>query len=52
MTDNSIEAMARFVIDRTDWGVMYGDESAVTDRAKDKFIYNNVAVGLDLVASK
>ena len=52
MDGNKIMANARFVIDRTDWGVSYGDESGVVDKTKDKFIYNNVAVGFDLNASK
>lgn len=52
MTESGLEAKARFVIDRTNWGVSYGDESNVVDKTKDKFIYNNVAVGFDLVANQ
>jgi polyisoprenoid-binding protein YceI len=51
MTDNSISTEAKFNIDRTDWGLMYGDESSVADKAKDKFIYNTVNVGISFVAN-
>lgn len=50
-TDNGINAKARFNIDRTKWGVSYGDESKVSDKARDSFIYNTVNIGFDLVAS-
>lgn len=45
-------AQAKFNIDRTDWGVSYGDENAVADKARDKFIHNKVNLGLDIKASK
>lgn len=51
VSDDKIKAEAKFNIDRTDWGVSYGDESKATDKAKDKFIYNKVNVGLDIIAS-
>ena len=43
-------AEARFNIDRTDFGISYGDEASVLDKAKDRFVYNTVNVGLVLVA--
>jgi polyisoprenoid-binding protein YceI len=51
VTDNSVRAFTNFSIDRTKWGLMYGDESQAVDRAKDKFIYNTVGIGFDLEAS-
>lgn len=51
MTDGNISASAKFNIDRTMWGLMYGDEADAVDKAKDKFIYNTVNVGFEVVAS-
>lgn len=51
MQDGKIMANAKFNIDRTMWGLMYGDEASAVDKAKDKFIYNTVNVGLNLVAN-
>lgn len=51
VTENGISANAKFNIDRTNWGVSFRDEAAVTDKAKDQFIYNTVNVSLDLQAS-
>lgn len=52
MSEGSLKAEAKFNIDRTLWGVMYGDEASVADKAKDKFVYNTVNIGLTLEASK
>lgn len=52
MDENSISAEAKFNIDRTDWNLSYGDEASVVDKAQDKFIYNTVNVGLNLLANK
>lgn len=52
ITDNEVTAQAKFNIDRTDWGVSYRDESAVTDKARDQFIHNKVNLGFDVKASK
>jgi polyisoprenoid-binding protein YceI len=52
ITDGAISATAKFNIDRTNWGLSYGDEASVADKAKDKFIYNTVNVSLDIDASK
>lgn len=52
VTDNEVSAQAKFNIDRTDWGVSYGDESAVTDKARDRFIHNKVNLGFDIKAIK
>ncbi|NMM49316.1 YceI family protein [Marinigracilibium pacificum] len=49
---DKVTAEAKFNIDRTDWGLMYGDEASVADKAKDKFIYNTVNVGINLVATQ
>lgn len=51
MTDGSISAKAKFNIDRTRWGLKYGEEATITEKAKDKFIYNTVNVGFDLTAT-
>jgi polyisoprenoid-binding protein YceI len=45
-----IKAVANFNINRTDWGLMYGDEAGAVDKAKDQFIYNTVNVGFELEA--
>lgn len=52
LSGNQILAQAKFNIDRTDWGVSYGDESAATDKARDKFIHNKVNLGFDIQATK
>jgi len=51
MNDGTISAMAKFNIDRTNWGLSYGDEASAVDKAKDKFIYNTVNITLDVKAS-
>ncbi len=51
MENGTIRAQAKFNIDRTRWGLKYGEEATITEKAKDKFIYNTVNVGFDLVAS-
>lgn len=50
LSENSLKANATFNIDRTDWGLMFQDESSVVDKAKDKFIYNTVTVGFTIEA--
>ena len=52
ITDDKIEAQAKFNIDRTQWNVSYGDETDPVAKAQDKFIYNTVNVGFDVVADK
>ena len=52
VTDSGVSAQAKFNIDRTDWGISYRDESAVTDKARDQFIHNKVNLGFDVKASK
>ncbi|GGZ27008.1 hypothetical protein GCM10007049_19730 [Echinicola pacifica] len=51
VSNDNASAAAGFNIDRTDWGLTYGDESAATDKAKDKFIYNTVNVGFEIKAN-
>lgn len=50
ITKDAVTAKAKFNIDRTDWGLSYGDEADAVDKAKDKFIYNTVNVSLDITA--
>jgi polyisoprenoid-binding protein YceI len=50
ITDNGVKAFTNFSIDRTKWGLMYGDESKAVDKAKDKFIYNTVGIGFNVNA--
>ncbi|WMN11254.1 YceI family protein [Marivirga salinae] len=50
VTDDGVKAFTNFSIDRTKWGLMYGDESKAVDKAKDKFIYNKVGVGFNIDA--
>lgn len=51
VTDGTVAAKAGFNIDRTDWGLAYGDEASVADKAKDKFVYNSVGLVLDVKAN-
>ena len=48
VNDGSVAAKAGFNIDRTEWGLAYGDESNAIDKAKDQFIYNTVTVEFDI----
>lgn len=50
--ENGVTAQSRFVIDRSKWNVNFMDETDPVARAKDKFIYNKVNVGFDVVAKK
>ncbi|WP_296621871.1 YceI family protein [Marivirga sp.] len=50
VNDKGVKAFTNFSIDRTKWGLMYGDESKVDDKLKDKFIYNIVGVGFNIDA--
>lgn len=51
--DNGVlTAKAGFNINRTDWGLAYGDEATAVDKAKDQFIYNTVSLVLDVRASQ
>lgn len=50
IANGTVAAKAGFNIDRTQWGLMYGDEAAATDKAKDQFIYNTVSLVLDVTA--
>lgn len=50
VTENGVQAFTNFSIDRTKWGLMYGDESKAVDKAKDQFIYNKVGVGFNINA--
>lgn len=51
VTDGAVSAKAGFNIDRTAWGLAYGDEAAAVDKAKDQFIYNTVSLVLDVNAN-
>ncbi|WP_160164105.1 YceI family protein [Nafulsella turpanensis] len=50
--ENAVKAKSRFVIDRTDWNLNYQDETDPVNIAKDKFIYNDVNVGFEVVATE
>ncbi|WP_304516919.1 YceI family protein [Cecembia rubra] len=51
IANGSVAAKAGFNIDRTAWGLAYGDESNAVDKAKDQFIYNTVSVQFDIQAN-
>jgi polyisoprenoid-binding protein YceI len=51
VANGSVTAKAGFNIDRTAWGLAYGDESNAIDKAKDQFIYNTVSVEFDIKAN-
>ncbi|MFN4000237.1 YceI family protein [Algoriphagus sp.] len=50
ISDGAVKAKAGFNIDRTAWGLSYGDEATAADKAKDQFIYNTVSLVLDVTA--
>jgi polyisoprenoid-binding protein YceI len=50
LANGVVTAKAGFNIDRTAWGLSYGDESTAVNKAKDKFIYNTVSLQLDVNA--
>jgi polyisoprenoid-binding protein YceI len=50
LKDGKLNAKAGFNIDRTAWGLSYGDEATAVDKAKDQFIYNTVSLTLDVTA--
>ena len=50
ITDGVVKAKAGFNIDRTAWGLAYGDEASAVDKAKDQFVYNTVSLVLDVTA--
>ena len=50
--DDAVTAKAGFNIDRTAWGLAYGDEATAADKAKDQFIYNTVSLVLDVKATQ
>lgn len=52
ISGDQLTAKAKFNIDRTDWKLSYGDEASAVDKTKDKFIYNTVNVGLEVMAKK
>ncbi|MBN3519740.1 YceI family protein [Algoriphagus lutimaris] len=52
LENGAVVAKAGFNIDRTAWGLAYGDEASAVDKAKDKFIYNTVSLSLDVKASE
>ncbi|MFC4872373.1 YceI family protein [Negadavirga shengliensis] len=49
--NNAVTAHAGFNIDRTEWGLSYGDEAGVANKAADRFIYNSVSVEFDIKAN-
>lgn len=51
MENGVVTAKAGFNIDRTEWGLSYGDEADAVDKAKDQFIYNTVSLMLDVKAN-
>ncbi|MCH7409778.1 YceI family protein [Belliella sp. DSM 111904] len=51
VANGTVSAKAGFNINRTDWGLSYGDESSAADKAKDQFIYNSVSVKFDIKAN-
>ncbi|MFP4091062.1 MAG: YceI family protein [Cyclobacteriaceae bacterium] len=52
MSEDQITAESKFNIDRTNWNVSYNDEGDPVRVAQDKFIYNTVNLGFDIVAEK
>lgn len=52
ISKEEVSATSKFVIDRTNWNLKYQDETDPVNIAKDKFIYNDVKIGFDVVAAK
>lgn len=52
IASGELTAKAGFNINRTDWGLAYGDEATAVDKAKDQFIYNTISLVLDVKAAK
>jgi polyisoprenoid-binding protein YceI len=52
INNDQVQAEAKFNIDRSKWGVSYQDESKVVDKARDRFIYNTVNVGFNIIAKR
>ncbi len=48
ITDQAVKASANFNIDRTQWGISYGNDSSLGD----KFIKPEVNIGIELVSSR
>ncbi|MFC2124617.1 YceI family protein [Bacteroidota bacterium] len=48
--NNKLEGMARFNLDRTDWGIDYMNENDPVARAKDSYFHNKVNIGLTIIA--
>lgn len=48
VSENEVSAVADFVIDRTQWGLFYGNDKSLGD----KFIYPEVKINLSVKASK
>jgi polyisoprenoid-binding protein YceI len=51
LENGRLTTKAGFNIDRTAWGLSYGDEAGALDKAKDQFIYNTVSLTLDITAN-
>lgn len=52
VANGALSAKAGFNIDRTAWGLTYGNEADAADKAKDQFIYNTVSLVLDVTAGE
>lgn len=50
INNDQIIAKANFIIDRTLWNVRYNEEANFKDKAQDKLIYDDVAIGFDILA--
>src|SRR5690554_4920959 len=48
VSNGSVTARAGFNIDRTEWGLSYGDEAGAVNKLQDEFIYNTVNVEFDI----
>lgn len=50
ISGSEVTAEAGFNIDRTQWGLSYGDEATAVNKAQDKFIYNTVGLEFEVKA--
>ncbi len=51
-SETTLEIEGKLIINRTHWGISYGDEATVIDKIKDQFIHNKVYLGFSLIARK
>jgi len=52
ITDESVSVTAKFTINRTDWGIVFGSGNFFTDLTKEKIISDDIKFGIEIKAKK